>query len=95
MVGHGKFYPAVEVRYSVGGQTYTTSLVSLDGIAMSHADALDVCNTYPTNSQVVVYYNPKKPSFAVLVPGTQGGAIVAAAVAIFFLASWAWYIVRK
>ena len=55
----------VRYSYRVGERTYQNAKVSL-GPAARGAEAKKVAARYPVGAQVMVYYNPKDPSEAVL-----------------------------
>jgi hypothetical protein len=62
------YYPKVEYEYTVMGQPYTGKNISFGG-ATGYGNPLQVepkLASYPVGAHVTVYYNPEKPSEAVL-----------------------------
>ena len=90
-----RYSPRVEYTYSVSGRNHSGSQVVIGSQATygSRAGA-EAKLTYRSGQQVDVYYNPEKPSQAVLEAGAVGGAwgtlligivfAVVGAVVIFF-----------
>lgn len=62
------YYPTVEYTYQVGGTQYSSKQIAFGGTVgySSRAKAQAQLNKYPVGKQVTVYYNPEKPSEAVL-----------------------------
>jgi len=62
------YYPAVEYAYQIGEQTYTGKRMSFGGVVAygSRSKAEANLARFPVGGQVAVYYNPEKPSEAVL-----------------------------
>jgi len=62
------YHPKVEYEYEVGGQAYTGKHVSFGGSTGygNPAQAKAKLERYPVGALVQVYYNPEKPSEAVL-----------------------------
>jgi hypothetical protein len=62
------FIPSVEFSYSVAGQSYSGKRLAFGGsIAQKDPAAVQKgLERYPVGAQVTVYYNPEKPSEAVL-----------------------------
>mgnify|MGYP000179787126 CR=1 FL=1 len=65
------FVPVVKYKYRVEGQEYESSRIRFTwtGENTSPWTASKVVNKYPVSKTVRVYYNPKNPSVAVLIPG--------------------------
>ncbi len=65
---HYAYYPSVEYEYQVAGQTYTGKRIAFGGtVATSNPNqAAAQLDRYPVGGEVTVYYNPEKPSEAVL-----------------------------
>jgi len=83
------FYEAVvEYDYSVSGRTYHSTRLSFGGkTAGSQQSAEAAAARYPEGSQVMVHYDPKNPSSAVLdVRIAQGVMWIVVAIAFFGLA---------
>jgi hypothetical protein len=73
---HSTFYePQVVYEYAANGQTFQSKQVSFGAISgMSGTGwAEGIVGKYPTGSAVQVFYNPSKPSQAVLEHGGAGG----------------------
>lgn len=62
-------YPVIHYQYTVNGQTFQGSRISF---APTTALSLDWVDKYPAGTDVKVYYDPKNPQNAVLVPGRAG-----------------------
>lgn len=58
-------YPVVQYTYQVGGQTYQSSKRA-PGMEVGGTGAGSVVARYPAGAQVMVFYDPQKPSDAVL-----------------------------
>ena len=67
-------------RYSLGDGSTASSRYSTDDEA--RADARE---TYPTGSEITVYYDPADPSSAVLNPGLNWGTLVPLLLGLFFI----------
>lgn len=75
------YYPSVEYTYPVGGQTLSGKRLAFGGMVAQKNPASVQKNLerYPVGGQVTVYYNPEKPSEAVLerqAGGLKWGLIV-------------------
>jgi hypothetical protein len=72
-----KFYPSVTYNYTVNGQTFQSSRVGFNGVKSKKMLA-----KYPKGSCVEVFFDPSKPSTAVLEQGgsTRIGMLVGVAV---------------
>ena len=64
-------YPVVNYSYQVMGQSYPGSKV-MPGPDVGGSGARKVVERYPAGAQVMVYYNPEKPSEALLERSTPG-----------------------
>ena len=72
-------------QYDVNGQTYESHKIAFMGRVFS-GTASERRKRYPTGTQVTVYYNPDKPSVAVLEPGVRMvGFLGAGLVVVLFL----------
>ncbi len=62
------YYPRVDYTYEVGGQTYRSHLIAFGAIkpVKNAAQVQKGLERYPMGGPVTVYYNPEKPSEAVL-----------------------------
>ena len=62
------YYPSVTYAYSVEGKPYSSSQIAFGGTIgyNQRAKAEAKLNDYPVGKPVTVYYNPEKPSEAVL-----------------------------
>lgn len=58
-------YPVVQYSYQVAGQTYQSSKRA-PGMEVGGTGARGVVARYPVGAQVMVFYDPQKPSDAVL-----------------------------
>lgn len=58
-------YPMVRYSYQVAGQTYQGNRIA-PGMEVGGSGAGKVVARYPAGAQVMVFYNPQKPSEAVL-----------------------------
>ncbi|NLE44237.1 MAG: DUF3592 domain-containing protein [Chloroflexi bacterium] len=70
------YYPAVEYVYQVGNQVFTGKRIAFGGITAqsSPSRAETTLESYPLGGQVNVYYDPEKPSDAVLERTAEGFA---------------------
>lgn len=68
------YYPAVQYKYEVNGQTLTAKRISFGGILASSnpQKAKAELSSYPVGAQVTVYYNSANPAEAVLVRDAGG-----------------------
>jgi hypothetical protein len=87
--GHTTFsyYPHVEYTYSVGGQALTSKQVAFGG-TQGFSDpnkASTLLAKYPVNTSVRVFYNPQKPSEAVLEQRAGSGAKAALIIGIILI----------
>ncbi len=75
-VAQGALYRALlQYRYTVDDREYTASTVSAADMATNSIErARKVAEKYQAGSSVTVYYDPRKPSRAVLQPGITAGA---------------------
>ncbi|HJS20088.1 MAG TPA: DUF3592 domain-containing protein [Anaerolineales bacterium] len=69
--GGSTAYPVVHYAYQVMGQPYEGNKV-MPGMEVGGSGARKVVDRYPAGSQVMVYYNPEKPSEALLERGMPG-----------------------
>lgn len=70
---HGWKAPIVVYAYSVGDRRYRRTRVRFGGTgAMNPAAAEQLLAACPTGGEVPVFYNPKRPGQAVLLPGEPG-----------------------
>lgn len=72
------YFPEVRYEYEVMGQKYEGKNISFGGSvgSSSRAYAEKVIAQYPADKEVTVYYNPEKPSEAVLERGMRGGTLL-------------------
>lgn len=63
--GGSTAYPLVEYAYQVVGQAYQNTKV-MPGPDIGGSGARNVVDRYPAGAQVMVYYNPVKPSESLL-----------------------------
>jgi hypothetical protein len=88
--GHFKqmkgYYGVVQYRYSVAGANYSGARLSFNRVHLAVKDAWQrVLDTYPVGKTVNVYYDPERPSFAVLEPGLTGEMDLTYKMDIFFI----------
>jgi hypothetical protein len=80
--------PQICYAYKVGDDSYMSSRIGImpNSSAISSATASKLTIKYPKDAQVSVYYNPDRPSQAVLEPGVNGNLIAFLIVAILIFA---------
>ena len=66
--GYRNLVLMMRFRYEAKGQTYEGSRAALYGITVRR-DVEDMLARFPVGAGVWVYYNPKRPRQAVLIPG--------------------------
>ena len=64
------YRPKVRYRYRVNDLEYTSENFSYKGYTKTRDVVEEMVGRYPTGSQVQVHYHPRKPSRAVLEPGS-------------------------
>ncbi|MGB8980394.1 MAG: DUF3592 domain-containing protein [Anaerolineales bacterium] len=77
------YFPEVRYLYHVLGSEYEGNMItfgSQSGGAQNKV--VEVINRYPTGSTVTVYYDPEKPSMAVLERSVSKGLLVSGVVCI-------------
>jgi hypothetical protein len=81
------YYPRVEYTYTAAGQSYTSKQVAFGGERGygSPDRARQDLAKYPAGSAVTAYYNPEKPSEAVLERAAGSGAKTAKTMGIIVL----------
>lgn len=81
------YYPHVEYSYTANGISYTGKQISFGGVLgrSNPSAAQDVVARYPLNAPVTVYYNPEKPSEAVLERALSGGGKAAKIIGIILI----------
>jgi hypothetical protein len=87
--GKWKYSSSVGYTYELKGQTHTSNYVWASGgySSSSKSPHQAVVDKYPVGKTVKVYYDPKKPEFAILEPGvTTTNYIVIGAGIVFLLA---------
>jgi hypothetical protein len=87
MAGGSRIYvvsPKVIYEYQVDGKKYTSSQLALvEHNSANENVARRKSETYSAGQQVEVYYNPRKPRFAVLEIGDPTGGILPFGIIIF------------
>lgn len=79
------FYPKVRYGYFVSGTQFYNDKISFGDYGTNkRRDARKVCNKYPENSEVTVYYNPMNPKNSVLKRSGGLGNFISLAVGILF-----------
>jgi len=62
--------PTVEYRYEVEGQSYVGQRISIFTPVFPHREgALEQLEPFPVGAPVTVFFDRKKPSFSLLIPG--------------------------
>lgn len=95
------YAPRVAYTYSVNGSSYTSTRITYWSVTHgSHSKAQSIINHYPIHSEVQVYYDPAKPSRAVLDPQRQTGTMLllmslGAAFGVMGFGSVAYFLVRR
>lgn len=90
------YAPEVRYSYEVEGHGFTGERIYFSGIDLSsdHAYALEITDRFAVGREVRVYYHPRDPALAVLLPGIRretvftfvvGGAFAAFALLGFYL----------
>ncbi|MCP4642013.1 MAG: DUF3592 domain-containing protein [bacterium] len=72
---YDRYYKAkIGYEYTVDGQTYTSDRIAVIGAGASKVrrSAETKIQRYPVGKEVNAYYNPEKPSYAILEPGEAG-----------------------
>lgn len=89
VVGERAFRPLLEFEYEVDGQTYRDTsdlhMPSFGGRTNRFAAAENMAAEYPVGREVVVHYNPDRPSQARLVVSVPFGVYAQLAVAVCLL----------
>jgi hypothetical protein len=83
----------IEFSYSVGGREYRSQQIRYFGLPRTHRGLVELVERYPEGKEVVVYFDPQKPSRAVLEPGfvtwhsiaLYGAAVFWLVVAVFVI----------
>ena len=67
---------ALIYQYQVNGRAYSSGKIRIGDFAIrSGSRAREIVSKYPEGKKVVVYYNPKNPTKAVLEPGMTRGSL--------------------
>jgi hypothetical protein len=71
------FKPEIQYSYRVGNETFISTRIRIlpNVVAASSAMASRLIKIYPKDAPVTVYYNPQRPSEAVLEPGVKGDLV--------------------
>jgi hypothetical protein len=82
------YYPQVKYTYAVAGKAYAGKQISFGGTQgyNSPNPVQPILARYPLNTTVPVYYNPEKPSEAVLERIAGGGSKIAMIFGIILIA---------
>ncbi len=72
------YFPEVRYGYTVNGEEYVGRQISFGGVPGGTRPSLaqKVVDRYPEGAEVTVYYNPDKPSEAVLEHGAPSSALL-------------------
>jgi hypothetical protein len=82
----GSHNVTIEFRYSVGGREYRSQQIRYFGLPRTHRGLVELVERYPAGNEVVVYYDPEKPSRAVLERGfVTWHGVALFGVAVFWL----------
>lgn len=73
--GKMKYYPVIRYSYAVNDVTFESERYKFGSTRRSKRAAEQLCGSFATGSDVKVYYDPARPSEAVLVVPSAGGAI--------------------
>ncbi|MEO3388665.1 DUF3592 domain-containing protein [Mesorhizobium sp. CAU 1741] len=65
------YFPSIHYRYSVGGQTYLGNVVYRGKGPAGEAAVRALVERYPAGASVNVFYDPRDPTQAVLLPEVQ------------------------
>lgn len=79
------YYPIIEYEYTVGGDRFQGDSYQALKTSMSRRKARQVVSGYNPGEEVTVFYNPEKPSDAVLVPGFSNILYVLLAMGIILI----------
>ena len=87
--GEGQTYtPNVEYEYRVEGVKYLGATMQYGQMGFSYRGwAERAIAGYPPGASVAVFYDPRRPAVAVLVPGTSRWNLILVAVGVVFLAA--------
>jgi hypothetical protein len=92
----GTYKADVSYRYQVKGATFSSSQISLLDFSSSSAGRAEtIARDYPDGAAVRVYYNPSRPSEAVLEPGVAGGIKLLYAIGAIFAVGGAFFLIMS
>jgi hypothetical protein len=75
--GGDSYSPEVDYQYQVDGQTITNNQIKFgENSYSSRRKAEEIAANYPLGQQVTVYYEPERPTNAVLEPGVSAGSYI-------------------
>jgi hypothetical protein len=80
----GSHSVTIEFGYSVGGEEYRSQQIRYFGLPRTYRGLVELVERYPEGKEVVVYFDPEKPSRAVLEPGFVAWHGVACYCAVVF-----------
>jgi hypothetical protein len=80
------YWPDIQYDYRIGGTQYHGTQLSFNRVHLAVQEASQrTLDPYPVGKVLSVYYDPKNPDFAVLVPGLRGEIAVTFYLDIFFI----------
>jgi hypothetical protein len=84
--GGDSYSPEVDYQYQVDGQTITNNQIKFgENSYSSRRKAEEIAANYPLGQQVTVYYEPERPTNAVLEPGVSAGSYIVISIGALFL----------
>jgi hypothetical protein len=85
--GADSYSPEVTYRFQIDGQIFASSQIKFgENSYGSRRKAQEIVNQYPVGKQVMVYYEPERPTNAVLEPGVSAGSYLVLGLGLFFTA---------
>ena len=80
-----RYYVDIQYQYSVDGTKYVGDKVSLGTVKRTLSQAKQKAAGYPVGTQVDVFYDPAKPSVAILEPGVEISIFTFVVIGAFFI----------
>lgn len=74
--------PYVLFEYTVDGRTFRSDTITHKPIRLTRDIVEDTVRAYPSNTEVLVHYNPTDPAKAVLLPGPASASFLAATMSL-------------
>jgi len=86
--GRGRAYvPRVSYEYEIDGISYSGTAITVCDSSLGRAWSQKIVDRYPGGAPVKIYYNPEKPSDALLEPGNITGLLILYAFLFLAIAS--------